>query len=456
MKLYNTLTKQVDELTPLEQGKIKLFVCGPTVYDLAQLGNGRTYTTFDVLARTLRLSQLDTFYLQNITDIDDKIIKRAEEKNIDWKELTAQYLEDYMADMQWLGNTSVSEYARATDYIDDIVKQVQGLIDKGYAYTIDDGVYFEITKFPDYGKLSGRHDVQEDDAQSRIDQSDQKRGWNDFCLWKFSKPGEPVWQAPFGAGRPGWHIEDTAITEHFFGPQYDMHGGAIDLIFPHHEAELTQMESLSGKVPFVTTWVHGGFLTVNNKRMGKSMGNFVTIRDVKNRGYDAAALRLLFLQAHYRSPLDFTWESLDAAANRLSGYNELADLRWQTVADEQAQGMDSFRQTKAELLRCMQDDLDTPSALAVLSAFSDQAKDSLVSQEDESSLVDLLEFVDDLFGLQLAKRPDISNHQKQLITDREQAREAKDWQMSDEIRDQLKKQGIGLNDTGHGAIWFRF
>jgi len=242
MKLYNTLSKKIEEFKPLNDKGVNLFVCGPTVYDLSHIGHAKTYIQLDILARVLKALEYEVFYLQNITDIDDKIIARAKEKSISWDALARHFEGEYLKDMEALGNVSVAKYVRATDYMVDIIKQVQTLMDKGHAYKIDDGIYFEISTFPEYGKLSGRKEVQENDAESRIDQSGHKRGWNDFCLWKFSKPDEPVWDAPFGKGRPGWHIEDTAITEHFFGPQYDIHGGGVDLIFPHHEAEITQME----------------------------------------------------------------------------------------------------------------------------------------------------------------------------------------------------------------------
>ncbi|MDP1710245.1 MAG: class I tRNA ligase family protein, partial [bacterium] len=257
--LTNTLSRKKEKFEPINDKKVNLFVCGPTVYDYSHLGHAKTYTQFDFLVRYLRYIGFEVFYLQNITDIDDRIIIRAKELNVPWNDLTKKYEKLHIEDMEKLNNTSVSKYARATDYIEQIVKQAKTLIEKGYAYTIDDGIYFEISKFPEYGKLSGRTELKEADSVSRIDENSQKRGWNDFCLWKFSKPGEPSWKTEIGDGRPGWHIEDTAITETFFGPQYDIHGGAIDLIIPHHEAEIAQMEAVSGKMPLVRYWLHTAF-----------------------------------------------------------------------------------------------------------------------------------------------------------------------------------------------------
>lgn len=457
MRLYNTLSRKVEEFSPKEAGKVKLFVCGPTVYDLAQIGNAKTYIQMDVLARTLKASGYEVFYLQNITDIDDKIIKRAAEKGSSWEELRDQYEAAYFKDMESLSNSSVTQYARATDYIDDIIRQVQTLMDKGHAYKIDDGIYFEVATFADYGKLSGRQEVHEDDAQTRIDHSDEKKGWNDFCLWKFSKPDEPVWDAPFGKGRPGWHIEDTAITEHFFGQQYDIHGGAIDLIFPHHEAELTQMESISGQVPFVRYWVHGGFLTIDGTRMGKSLGNFFTIREVLKK-YDPMVIRLFMLQTHYRSPINFTWENLDAAKNRLAGWQAIADLRWQpqegTSADEVTLEA-GLAKADLDILRALQDDLGTSQALARIDDFFGAVELRLLRPNEITQFTQLLEHIRDRLGIDLLDSQNITAAQKQIITERAKARDTKDWATSDELRTRLEEQGIGLRDTPHGQIWYR-
>ena len=251
MQFYNTLSRKKENFSPTKEDRVNLFVCGPTVYDFPHIGNGKTYIQFDVLAKSLRYSGYNVFYLQNITDIDDKILNRAKELGIPWKELAEKYEKIYQDNMRDLGIDSVSKYARATDFIPEIIKQIETLLRKGYAYQIPDGIYFETAKFKNYGKLSGRTELRADDAVSRIDEAPGKHGWNDFCLWKTEKSDEPSWPSPFGSGRPGWHIEDTAITEANFGPQYDIHGGAVDLVFPHHECEIAQMESTSGLAPLV-------------------------------------------------------------------------------------------------------------------------------------------------------------------------------------------------------------
>lgn len=462
LRFHNTLTKQIDEFVPREAGKVNLFVCGPTVYDFSHLGHAKTYVQFDLLARVLRASGLETFYLQNITDIDDKIIDRARENKVDWEELRTTYQDEYLRDMESLNNSSVTEYARATDYIADIIRQVETLLAKGHAYVIEgDGVYFEIASFPEYGKLSGRTEIKENDAQSRIDQSDRKRGWNDFALWKFSKPDEPVWDAPFGNGRPGWHIEDTAITEHFFGPQYDMHGGAIDLIFPHHEAEITQMESASGKVPFVKYWLHTGFLTIDGQKMSKSLHNFYTIREVIEKGYDPMAIRLLMLQTHYRAPLNFTFQNLDAAANRLRNWRNVAALRHQShdtlqpdsIVETDSKTVSLYAAAQA-LLETLSDDLNTPEAMAII----DDAFDLAASQRPEDihhhAFRSFLETIDRLLGLRLLDTtPDITDDQKRLIVERRRAREQQDYRKSDELRAKLEETGIAVRDTPSGSVW---
>ena len=278
LKLYNTLTRKKEVFKPIKGKEVKIFVCGPTVYDFSHIGHAKTYTQFDLIVKYLRYLGYKVFYLQNLTDIDDKIIKRANEEKNDPLKLAKKFEEEYKKDMLSLGVDSVDKYARATDYIPEIISQVKRLINKGIAYKISDGYYFDLTKFSEYGKLAKRTALEAEDSVSRIDENKEKKNKGDFCLWKFYKPGEPFWESELGKGRPGWHIEDTAITEKEFGPQYDVHGGAVDLIFPHHEAEIAQMESISGKKPLVKYWLHTAFLNIDTKKMSKSKGNFITIR----------------------------------------------------------------------------------------------------------------------------------------------------------------------------------
>ncbi len=453
LKLHNTLGGKLEDFKPLDETRVNFFVCGPTVYDHTHIGHAKTYVAMDVVARTLKALGYKVFYLQNITDIDDKIIDRAEVEGKDPQELAKKYEKLYIEDMKLLNNVSVDKYARATDHIDNIIKQVEVLLDKGFAYTIKgDGIYFEIAKFPDYGKLSGRAEIAEDDAQSRIDESDKKRGWNDFCLWKFSKPNEPEWHAPFGSGRPGWHIEDTAITQEIFGDQYDIHGGAVDLIFPHHEAEITQMESISGKTPFVKYWLHSGFLNIKGSKMAKSKGNFYTIKEVVDKGYDPMALRLLILQSHYRSSIDFSWDLLDTAATRLKSLHAVADLRWQPISDNS--NIDFTKHTD-NFLKAMAEDINTPKALSALGDSFRMISDYLVGENQREEFEEYLGLVDQVLGLDLLKTTDIKKSDKELLEKRSQAREASDWKLADELRDRLLDKGLEVRDTPAGQIWSR-
>lgn len=416
-----------------------MFVCGPTVYDFPHLGHGKTYIQFDVLAKFLRYIGYDVFYLQNITDIDDKIINRARELGISWEELARQYEKIYQEDMQTLGNDAVNKYARATDFIPEIIKQIETLLEKGYAYKIPDGIYFETAKFKNYGKLSGRTELKENDAVSRIDEAEGKRGWNDFCLWKAKKSSEPSWESPLGAGRPGWHIEDTAITETHFGPQYDIHGGAMDLIFPHHECEIAQMESASGLEPLVRYWVHTGFLNIDSKKMSKSLGNFKTIRDIHKSGISPRSFRLFVLMTHYRSPINFSEEALrgaETALKRLYGLYLALGNDIGKVSSKYREGFKKF----------IEDDLDTPRAVSIL---WDIFKDNGLSGADKKATV--LDF-DKVLGLGFVnlKEEIIPENIKKLAEEREEARATKDFKKSDELREKINSLGYEVKDMPEG------
>jgi cysteinyl-tRNA synthetase len=441
LQFYNTLTREKEIFTPINKDKVNFFVCGPTVYDYPHLGHGKTYTQFDVLVRALRYFGYEVFYLQNITDIDDKIINRAKEQNISPKELAEKFEKIYLEDMANLGITSVNKYARATDYIPQIIKQIETLIEKGYAYKTNDGIYFETAKFKNYGKLSGRTELREDDAVSRIDESKEKKGWNDFCLWKAEKEGEPSWDAPFGKGRPGWHIEDTAITETFFGPQYDVHGGARDLIFPHHECEIAQMESASGLSPIVRYWLHTGFLNINSEKMSKSKGNFKTLREMIESGISPLAFRFWVLMAHYRSPVNWNQDALEGAETALKRLYSL----YLGLGDEVGHVHKEYRDKFKEFI---EDDLDTPRALALL---WDVIKDENMSAGDKKATI--LDF-DKVLGLgfENLKKEIIPENILELVKKREQARDEKDFKKSDELRKEINDLGYEVKDTRQGSV----
>lgn len=387
LKLHNTLSRELEDFSPISGNDVKMFVCGPTVYDRPHLGNAKTYTQFDLVARTLRYLGFGLTYLVNITDIDDKIIARASEKGVPPADLAREFEEIYLEDMRSLNNVSVDKFARAHDYIDEIVSQVERLVEKGFAYRISDGYYFDTKAFADYGKLSGRSALKPGDAVSRVDENPEKKNPGDFCLWKFKKESEPSWPSVLGEGRPGWHIEDTAITEKEFGPQYDIHGGAIDLIFPHHEAEIAQMEAISGKTPLVRYWLHTGFLNSDSEKMSKSLGNFLTLKDVTDRGFSPLAFRYLLLMTHYRSPVTFSWEALEAANNAFEKLKRFVG----PIGD----GGKIDLVYKAKFVEKLENDFNFPQALAILWTL---IKDKEVTDEDK--LATILDF-DKVLGLNL-------------------------------------------------------
>jgi len=436
LKLYNTLTGKKEIFKPRSKNRVNLFVCGVTSYDFAHLGHARTAIVFDMIVKYLRQKGYNVFYLQNVTDIDDKIIKRAGERGVSWLGLSRKFEKEYLKDMEKLSVDSVTKYARATDHIREIVSQTKRLLEKGYAYKIEDGIYYDIAKFKDYGKLSHRTALEAEDAVSRIDQSREKRNRGDFCLWKFAKPGEPKWPSPWKRGRPGWHIEDTAITEKFFGAQYDAHGGGRDLIFPHHEAEIAQMEAISGKKPLVNYWLHTGFLTVKGEKMSKSLGNFVTIKDfLKDRS--PRLLRFLVLKNHYRSPLDYTEKSILQAEKEL----ERIDAFLGSKASKK-QNLSGF---KKEFEKAMQDDFNTPKAMAVIFKLIRK------KQPDRESIKFLREadkFLSFIFTKEPKEKPPINI--SELANLRETYRKQKNWQKADQIRKEVGKLGWRIEDTETG------
>jgi len=441
--LSNTLTKKTEELKPIAEGKVNFFVCGPTVYDYPHLGHAKAYIQFDFIVKYLRYCGYEVNYIQNITDIDDKIINRAREKGVTWDQLAREFEAIYIEDMKALGNSSVTKYARATDYINEIVKQVKVLMEKGFAYQISDGVYYEVAKFADYGKLSGRTELQAEDSVSRVDENKEKRGWNDFCLWKFYKEGEPFWETELGKGRPGWHIEDTAITESIFGPQYDIHGGGVDLIFPHHEAEIAQMESASGLKPLVRYWLHIGFLNINSSKMSKSKGNFKTIRQALEQ-YNYRVLRFLFLGSHYRSAMDFTETILEQTKNslkRIQDFIDKIDIRVDSLEEKRIVG-----ELREKINLSLSNDFDTPTAFATLFEFIRSQNSKGVSGKFiYDYFVELNHFLD-IFEFE---KEEIPQEIKDLGQKRLEARAEKNWEMADKLREEIEKKGYLVEDRGN-------
>lgn len=468
IKLYNSLSRKKEELKPLKDKVVNLFVCGPTVYDFSHIGHAKTYIVFDMIAKYLRQKEYKVFYLQNITDVDDKIIQQAKERKESPKELAVLFEKEYLYDMRSLGVSGVSKYARATNYIKEIISQITRLLAKEYAYETMDGIYYNILKFKNYGKLSRRTTTQAEDAVSRIDESVKKRNRGDFALWKLTPAtssgqattDEPSWPSLWGKGRPGWHIEDTAITERFFGAQYDIHGGARDLIFPHHEAEIAQMEAISGKTPMVKYWLHTGFLTVRGEKMAKSLGNFITIREFLN-GYPARLLRLFVLKSHYRSPIDYSENAVAQTEQELKRLDEFTDkLKQQKTRKKSVEAnlMEiQLAKTKSAFESAMEDDFNTPRAMAAIFALVNRGNTSLAKNEmgaeTAKKIYDFLAEADTYLQFILWGKGEtgkISQEILRLAEEREKYRKQKSWQKADEIRKKIQKMGYRLEDTGKG------
>ncbi|MFA6354311.1 MAG: cysteine--tRNA ligase [Candidatus Paceibacterota bacterium] len=457
--LFDSLSGK-KELVENSKGKpLRVFVCGPTVYDYPHIGNARTYLIFDALVKFLRSQSIKVFYLQNITDVDDKIIARAENEKMDWKKISKKFFEVYRRNMKQLGIDSVTKYAPATKFIPAITKQVQKLLEKGNAYKIDgDGYYFDISTFPDYGKLAKRTAEQAEDGVSRIDQSINKKNKGDFALWKFSKPGEPSWKSSLGAGRPGWHIEDTAISEHFFGPQYDLHGGAMDLKFPHHEAEIAQQESASGKKPFVKIWVHVGFLTANGEKMSKSLGNFVTIEDFLKK-HPAEVLRMITLSHHYRSPLNYTdelaqenlkrWQSILEFLGKL----DFVSKNFRKVNTDNFSAAETLINFERKFLESLGDDFGTPGAMAEIFSLINTINPNVykLDKSEANGLIKKIRWSLKILGLKpvLPKTP---AKVAVLAKKREKFRVSKQFVQSDGLRKEINDLGFEVEDTSLGPF----
>lgn len=444
LKLYNTLTRKKEVFKPRQGRRVNLFVCGPTVYDYMHIGHAKTYIQFDVIVKYLKFRGYRVFYLQNITDLDDKIIKKAKEEKTNPLKLTREFEKYYHQDEKKLGINSVNKYARATDYIKQITKQTKTLIKKGYAYKISDGYYYDIKKFKDYGKLSRRTALGAEDAVSRIDKSVGKKNKGDFCLWKFSKPDEPSWQTELNKGRPGWHIEDTAITEANFGPQYDIHGGARDLIFPHHEAEIAQMEAISGKKPMVKYWLHTGFLNVRGQKMGKSLKNFITIREVLKK-YNPKTLRFFYLTSNYRSPINFNEKTLEKAKNSLERLNDFVQKTRTNEKDDPK----LVKQTKERFIQAMDNDFDTVKALATIFEF---VKKSYKKNVGGEKTYNFFKELDKIFGILDLKKQPVPQKVITLAKKREKLREQKNWSEADQIRQKINNLGFEIEDTDQGQM----
>lgn len=475
INVYNTLTKQKEEFRPLEPDKVGIYVCGVTPYNDPHIGNARPFVTWDVIKRYFRKCGYEVRHIQNFTDVDDKIIRTANEQGVTWKDIADRYIDGYFEAMDALGVQHADLYPRVSDHIPDIIAMIETLVDRGYAYPLEGDVYFSVEKFPEYGKLSGRK-LEDMQAGARIEVDERKHHPMDFALWKAAKPGEPYWESPWGKGRPGWHIECSTMSLKYLGKTFDFHGGGSDLIFPHHENEIAQSQCSCGDYhSFARYWLHNGFITIHEEKMSKSKNNFFTVQDILKK-YPGEVLRFFILQTHYRSPLDFSDERLKEAQvslgrlqNSLDYAQELSAMEGDAAtASELAQKAAGY---KKDFYAAMDDDFNTALAISYLFALSKDINiyyNEVVNQKAAFDAADfaaakaVYEEMAEIIGIFEAgatEAPAVDGLSAEdieaLLAEREAARAAKNWGRADEIRDELKEKGIVIEDSSTGTRWKR-
>ena len=458
MQIFNSMTRRKEEFKPIHEGKVGIYACGPTVYNFFHIGNARPFIVFDVLRRYLEYRGYEVTFVQNFTDIDDKMIRRANEEGVTVKDIAEKYIAEYFVDAKALGIRPATVHPRATEHIPQIIALVQRLIDKGLAYESNGDVYYRVKAFPEYGCLCGQN-IEDLASGARVSVDEQKEDPLDFALWKAQKPGEPAWESPWGLGRPGWHIECSAMSTTYLGETFDIHTGGIDLLFPHHENEIAQTSGATGK-PYVNYWMHNGFINVDGVKMSKSLGNFFTVRDI-TKEYDLEVVRLFMLSAHYRSPINFSRELIEAAASTLErlyiARDQLAFLKQNAANVEPGEAEQAFvKQCEAsekKFVAAMDDDMNTADALAALFELVrevhklPQTGASLKAIElGEKTLTSLC----DVLGLLMKKNDGIPAEVQAMVDERAEARKNKDWKRSDELRDAIKAMGYILEDTKAG------
>ncbi len=465
MKFYNTLTRQKEEFVTAEPGKVKLYACGPTVYNYFHIGNARTFITFDALRNYLQYRGYEVTFVQNFTDVDDKIIQQALKENLSPKEISEKYIDAYFKDAESLGILKADVHPRVTETITEIIEFVQALMDKGFAYELKGDVYFDVEAYPDYGALS-KQSLEELKSGARIEVNEAKKNPLDFALWKTAKPGEPSWDSPWGKGRPGWHIECSAMAKKYLGETIDIHGGGGDLVFPHHENEVAQSQALTGK-PFARYWIHVGYLNVDNRKMSKSLNNFFTPREIAEE-FDLEVVRVFMLSAHYRNPINFSREGMEASKNGLERlYNALDNWRYYSEKTEQTpvEG-DEARLREVENHRTrfteeMDDDFNTANGMAVIFELVKTVNEMITQKPGKKVLETAMQLLQELSGVLglLTKRKDqdrsLDTEIEALIRERQSARKEKNYPRADQIRDELTAQGIVLEDTPEGIKWKR-
>ena len=465
MKVFNTLTKKKEEFVPLEEGKVRMYVCGPTVYNYIHIGNARPMIVFDTVRRYFEYKGYDVNYVSNFTDVDDKIIKKAIEEQVSAQEISQRYIAECKKDMAGMNVKPATKHPLATEEICGMVEMISELIEKGYAYEKNGTVYFSTRKFKDYGKLSHKNldDLRSGGRSLLVSGEDEKEDPLDFVLWKPKKEGEPFWKSPWSDGRPGWHIECSVMSRKYLGEQIDIHAGGEDLIFPHHENEIAQSEAANGK-EFARYWMHNAFLNIDNRKMSKSLGNFRTVREISEQ-YDLQVLRFFMLSAHYRSPLNFSAELMEASKNGLERIINATDnlkhlIGAATVEEMSVEEKEAFAKTDAyveEFENAMDDDFNTADAIAAifdLVKYANTTATAESSKEYLQSLLDRIVKLGDVLGLILDKKEELLDADiEKLIEERQAARKAKDFARADAIRDELLEKGIILKDTREGVQW---
>lgn len=466
MKLYNTLTRKKEEFVPITPGEVKMYVCGPTVYNFFHIGNGRTFIVFDTIRRYLEYRGYKVKFVQNFTDIDDKMINKANEEGTTVKDIGDKYISEYYTDADALNIERATVNPRATEFIEDIIDFVSKLIEKGYAYEVDGDVYFNTKKFEEYGKLSGQslEDLQMGASNRTSSAADErKKDPMDFAIWKAQKPGEPAWNCPWGKGRPGWHIECSCMAKKLLGETIDIHAGGMDLAFPHHENEVAQSEALTGKT-FANYWLHSAYVNVNNQKMSKSLNNFFTARDILKE-YDADVIRFFMMSAHYRIQINFSKELLDSAKASMDRlYNAVSNLEnligevsKEEMNEEEKSYLASLDKYREKYIQKMDDDFNTADALTVLFELSKDINTNITVNSSKELATKALELIRELGGplgiLQKSTKGDLESEIEELIEQRQNARKNRDFALADKIRDDLKARGIVLEDTPQGVRW---
>lgn len=462
IKVYNTLNKKKEEFIPLTPGEVKMYVCGPTVYNFFHIGNGRTFIVFDTIRRYFEYRGFKVDFVQNFTDIDDKMIKKANEEGTTVKKIGDTYIKEYYQDADALNIERATVNPRATEFIGEIIKFVKGLVDKGYAYEVDGDVYFSTKKFQGYGKLSGQN-IEDLQSGARISVDERKKDPMDFAIWKAQKPGEPAWNSPWGMGRPGWHIECSCMAKKLLGETIDIHAGGSDLKFPHHENEIAQSEALTGE-PFARYWLHSAFVNVNNEKMSKSLNNFFTAREILER-YDADVIRFLMLSAHYRQQLNFSEDLLESAKASVERiYNAIGNLEnlidevsREEMNEEEKAYLESLNKYKEKYIEKMDDDFNTADAITAIFDLIKDTNTNITIDSSKELAQKALELIRELgapLGMfQKSTKGNLEEEIEALIAKRQQARKDRDFALADKIRDELKDRGIILEDTPQGVRW---